>query len=283
MSKRFAFLLLILCVLLGSSFAAHADENTLILPLDTENTHAVLLCHEDHYALMGGSDVSVITAQLEALHIPRLACVVSVCDHTEHIAALADLAQQYGVPWVMADTPFALADTEFAWMENGLTFDTDATAYAFGAEEPVPNHIAFRCDGSLWGFQAETNESAVNVRKEPSTQAQSVGKFYRGELLTVVSMLRNAKDEVWYRVLLPDQTEGYIRYDLLRYVSADELALRSTAVQLPDDCRYIGNTKTKVFHLLSCDTLPAPKNQVYFSSRSYALSIGYRPCRNCDP
>jgi len=282
MLKRW-FWLLMVCMLLGALPAAQADETTLILPLDTANTHAVLLCHEDHYALVGGSDAERITAQLKALHIPSLTCVVPLCDHTEHMGALGDLASQYSIPLATETEPFALGNGALVWSEGLLTFASDAAAYAFGAEEAVPNHITFRCDGSLIAFQAETNEAALHVRAEPHSQAQSLGKFYRGELLTVTSVLRNPKNEVWYEVHLADLTQGYIRYDLLRYVSEAELALRGTAIPLPANARYIGNTHTKVFHLPSCETPPAPKNQVYFESRAYAISIGYDPCDHCNP
>lgn len=283
MAKRLAFLLLILCMLLGALPAAQADETTLILPLDTANTHAVLLCHEDHYALVGGSDAERITAQLKALHIPNLTCVVPLCDHTEHRGALGDLASQYGIPLVTANDAFALGNGALVWSEGLLTFASDAAAYAFGAEEAVPNHITFRCDGSLIAFQAETDEGSVNVRKEPSTKAKRSGKLKRGEILTILSMVHNAKNEMWYAVRLEDGTEGFIRHDLLTYVSDDELALRAAATPTPKNDRYIGNKKSKVFHNPNCGSLPAAKNQVYFSSRSYAIATGYRPCSKCNP
>lgn len=46
---------------------------------------------------------------------------------------------------------------------------------------------------------------------------------------------------------------------------------------------YIGNLKTKKFHLPDCYTLPAEKNRIEFSSRDKAINSGYSPCGNCYP
>jgi micrococcal nuclease len=46
---------------------------------------------------------------------------------------------------------------------------------------------------------------------------------------------------------------------------------------------YIGNVKSKVFHLPTCNTLPKEANRVYFATREEALAAGYRPCKRCKP
>lgn len=46
---------------------------------------------------------------------------------------------------------------------------------------------------------------------------------------------------------------------------------------------YIGNKKTKVYHLSGCRYLPDAKNQVPLGSKSYANSMGYKPCGHCNP
>ena len=46
---------------------------------------------------------------------------------------------------------------------------------------------------------------------------------------------------------------------------------------------YIGNINSKKFHLPSCHTLPAEKNQIYFDTREEAIDNGYSPCGNCNP
>lgn len=46
---------------------------------------------------------------------------------------------------------------------------------------------------------------------------------------------------------------------------------------------YIGNKNSKKFHISSCNTLPAEKNRIYFSSRDKAVDSGFSPCSNCRP
>lgn len=47
--------------------------------------------------------------------------------------------------------------------------------------------------------------------------------------------------------------------------------------------KYIGNKNSKVFHRLTCSSLPYPKNRVYFDTRVEAIEAGYRPCKRCRP
>ena len=44
---------------------------------------------------------------------------------------------------------------------------------------------------------------------------------------------------------------------------------------------YIGNKNSKVFHLPTCSSLPAEKNQVIFGSYDEATDAGYTPCSRC--
>ena len=46
---------------------------------------------------------------------------------------------------------------------------------------------------------------------------------------------------------------------------------------------YIGNTKTKKFHLTSCSGLPKADNQTTFETRDDAVGQGYTPCGICKP
>ncbi len=55
---------------------------------------------------------------------------------------------------------------------------------------------------------------------------------------------------------------------------------RKIATPIP---AYIGNLKSKVFHLESCKSLPKAENMKLFSSRQDAVDQGYRPCQNCNP
>lgn len=62
-----------------------------------------------------------------------------------------------------------------------------------------------------------------------------------------------------------------------------EAVSQPISVSEPTTTTYIGNKNSKVFHRTSCRYLPDPKNRVYFSSRSAAISAGYRPCGHCKP
>lgn len=46
---------------------------------------------------------------------------------------------------------------------------------------------------------------------------------------------------------------------------------------------YIGNKKTKKYHLSTCSYLPDKWNQVSFDSSTEAESQGYKPCSHCNP
>lgn len=46
---------------------------------------------------------------------------------------------------------------------------------------------------------------------------------------------------------------------------------------------YIGNKNSKIFHRPTCKSLPVPKNQVKFTTRTAAVKAGYRACKICKP
>ena len=46
---------------------------------------------------------------------------------------------------------------------------------------------------------------------------------------------------------------------------------------------FIGNRNSQIFHTLTCSTLPAPHNRVYFQTRQEALDAGHRACQRCNP
>jgi len=54
-------------------------------------------------------------------------------------------------------------------------------------------------------FLAETNELAVNVRKETSTKSAKVGRLERGTQLTVLGAQLSSSGEVWYAVALKEE------------------------------------------------------------------------------
>lgn len=46
---------------------------------------------------------------------------------------------------------------------------------------------------------------------------------------------------------------------------------------------YIANFDSGIFHKSGCFTLPNADKRVYFDDRDVAVSLGYRPCKNCNP
>ena len=49
----------------------------------------------------------------------------------------------------------------------------------------------------------------------------------------------------------------------------------------PGQVTYIGNKKSKIFHLPTCANLPAEKNRITFSDYDAAIAEGYVPCGSC--
>ena len=47
------------------------------------------------------------------------------------------------------------------------------------------------------------------------------------------------------------------------------------------DVVYIGNVKSKKFHVSGCASLPSEQNQISFSTYEEAVNAGYTPCGNC--
>ena len=133
-------------------------------------------------------------------------------------------------------------------------------------------------------FLAQTGETAVNVRAEMDAKSGKVGRLERGENLTVIYADLNERGEMWYAVELENGTKGFVRSDLL--VKAETMDSMRAANQPTDEeaaMEYIGNRKSKKFHVTSCRTLPKENNRTYFSSREEAVSEGYAPCGNCKP
>ena len=49
----------------------------------------------------------------------------------------------------------------------------------------------------------------------------------------------------------------------------------------PADVIYIGNVKSKKFHVPGCSSLPSEQNRTSFSTYEQAVDAGYTPCGNC--
>lgn len=52
--------------------------------------------------------------------------------------------------------------------------------------------------------------------------------------------------------------------------------------EIPDaDVCFIGNRRSRVFHLPTCTNLPAEKNRIFFETYPQAEAAGYTPCSQC--
>jgi len=279
-----SIILFISLLLIVLPIFALADAFT-ALPLQTDQTHAVLFQTDDSFFLVGGGDPATVSTELQQRNISQLAYVFSACEHPEHMNGCEEIAAQFGAEYIPFSAVPESSSFTASHSDGVLLVSKDKTSYAFTSNEAVKESVSFLCDGSLLPFKAATNEASVNVRADTSTKAKRVGKLKRGATLTVLNLLENDKNEIWYQVQLSDGITGYIRSDLLSIVSEDEATeiAEETQKETQKETRYIGNKKSKVFHRPSCGSLPSGKNQVYFSSRSYALAKGYKPCSNCDP
>lgn len=69
---------------------------------------------------------------------------------------------------------------------------------------------------------------------------------------------------------------GSVASSLQRKLEGKELKIESKE-------EYIGNKKSKIFHLSNSHHLPSPENQIVFSSLAAAKEAGYKPCLVCFP
>ena len=269
--KRLMACVLLLCVLFSLSSLGLTEEKNADVVVLGENSKAYLISVEDKTYLLGYADQDALSAEAADYKVDY---VVQYCTHTEHMTLKQELALGLNAEIITVEELPEQMRAEGAVIHGN---------WAFSGEKKAVEAETFDCLGNYLKFAASTNEASVNVRKTPSTKGDRVDKLKRGDILTVTGQVVNDKGEIWYQVELANGKVGYIRSDLLE--SADEVpeTKEATATENKKEQRYIGNKKSKVFHRSSCSHLPSSKNIVYFSSRSYAVSKGYKPCSHCNP
>lgn len=272
--KRLLSIILVVCCMMSCGMlgiAEEADNTNVVQIVEGQSMSAYLYTCEDKCYLLGCIDYDVIVLAQPDL---RIDYVVQYCEHDEHTAAKQSLAEQLNAAVVSSsELP--------AQMLLGDVIICDD--YAFSADKKEEEHQTLDCLGNYLKFAASTNEASVNVRETPTTKGSRVDKLKRGDTLTVVGQVVNDKGETWYQVELANGKSGYIRSDLLELADEVPETKENTAQEDKKEQRYIGNKNSKVFHRPNCNHLPSSKNIVYFSSRSYAVSKGYKPCSHCDP
>ncbi len=128
--------------------------------------------------------------------------------------------------------------------DSALSRLRDAGAVVYRTD--MQGDIIAKSDGSTVSFFVSKNQ---NAETNPTTSAQNGSYKSQNEIV-------------------PAASESI----------SDALAANDGIFQ-----NYIGNIKTKKFHLPSCSYLPAEKNRKYISSRSEAVSSGFVPCKRCNP
>ena len=269
--KRFVAYILLLCTMFSFVSIADAEDANNALVIESESTKAYLVNMMEKTYLLGYVEPAILEAKMPGQNVDY---VVQYCTHEEHVAQKQELANQLNAALITVDEL-----PEQMQVGTAVVFNS----WAFSAEEKVSGVETFDCVGNYLRFAASTNESSVNVRETPTTKGKRVDKLKRGDVLTVIGQVVNDKGETWYQVELANGKVGYIRSDLLSVADEVPETKETAAAEDKKETRYIGNKKSKVFHRPGCGHLPSSKNIVYFSSRSYAIAKGYKPCSICDP
>lgn len=140
-----------------------------------------------------------------------------VAEEPTPVVAAAEQAD--AVPLAAATEPVEPAVEPYVEPERELVLAVEEPVFSLAAvgNEAVPGEAAATPEvpdggeGTIW----YVNASAVNVRAEPSTTAEVVGKLASGEATLVVQAVNND----WARIVIQgDGVEGFVA---MRYLSAE--------------------------------------------------------------
>lgn len=121
---------------------------------------------------------------------------------------------------------------------------------------------AYRTD-ECGTIQIKTDGTSIDIITEPHTDGTSIN------MITEPHTDRTSID-----IITEPQTNAS------EVIQKNE---NSNPINADNTLVYIGNKNSKKFHLQSCRTLPAEKNQIPFKTREEAIDNGYNPCKNCNP
>lgn len=148
------------------------------------------------------------------------------------------------------------------------------------------------------GHHGSRNSTTYPFLREimPEYAVISVGKdnTYGHPTEDVLSRLGDAGAKVYRTDIQGDiiavSNRSYRNYNTSQNADADTLSAQRDVTTPKTEAKgdtveagYIGNSKTKKFHLPSCKTLPAEHNRMYFDTRDNAIQAGYTLCGNCHP
>lgn len=120
----------------------------------------------------------------------------------------------YGVPvTVLGICPngwyHVIVDERIGYMSESVLSGT--FAYDYGMDSDIPGRSSVNTDcESVFYINTRSKNGVLNLRKSPSSSAKSLGKFYTGTPLTILSYTRTG----WAHVRI-GQTEGYMDADYL--------------------------------------------------------------------
>lgn len=128
------------------------------------------------------------------------------------------------------------------------------------------------------------NGTSSRLLKDVSSQVAvisvAVKNDYRYPHPATLAALENAKAAIYTTAkngIIVISTDG----DSNLFNVKTQKGLSEASKASEDHKQYIGNVKSKVYHLPSCDSLPKPWNQVHFNSLNDAISQGYRKHGGC--
>lgn len=258
------------------------------------NTHA----HEDHVG--GLADV------LAAFETDNVWCPVEKYD-SQCFEAFAEAAEDQGLALTCPDpgTVWSLGEAEvtvlgpvedYAETNNTslvLRVDYGSTSFLFTGDmereaeaELLDSGADLEADVLKAGHHGSDTSSSYPFLRAvaPSYVLISVGEgnSYGHPGDDALSRFRDA-DAVVYRTDLQGEiivaSDGAsLQFETDRYAAQTN---PTEAEKEPGQVTYIGNKKSKIFHLPTCANLPAEKNRITFSDYDAAIAEGYVPCGSC--
>lgn len=149
---------------------------------------------------VGGAESQPVASRAAAEPVAELAASAPVEEAATVVAAVEP------APYVEPERELVTSVEEPVFSLSSVGNETPPSA----PEAPQPE-VAAGGEGTIWYVTA----NSVNVRAEPSTQAEVVGKLASGEATLVVQ----AVDDDWARIVIQgDGVEGFVA---MRYLSAE--------------------------------------------------------------
>lgn len=257
-------------------------------------THA----HEDH---IGGLSAIIDAFDVENVYSP-VDYYNSLCFTDFRSSALDKCGMilcERGMSWKI-DT----ADVSVLWAD----FDNENTNNTSIVLKLVHGNVSFLFTGDI---EAEAESAIVNNKDDISANILKVA-HHGSDSSTTYMFLRSVMPQAAIISCGKDNTYGHPHQRTLNILEQAEATtyrtdLLSTVKVVSDgnnftisasgtmdtysaennrpafDMTYIGNAKSKKFHLSSCPGLPSKKNAIEFSSYEEAILKGYSPCGTCKP